>query len=113
MTARIGSGETPFELVEDGGTSASVYRGQERRRARPRITVSDRLGEARRGTWIIGLTRSILVLAGWFALVWPRLLPEHPWLAYGAPALYLVAEGVGLGAVFRYLTRLARAASRY
>ena len=42
---------TPFELVDEGHGRYGSYRGRDRRRIHPRVSVSDRLTEARRGAW--------------------------------------------------------------
>ncbi len=112
MTATISS--TPFELVEDSAAHAPAYKGQERRRTRPRVTVSDRLAEARRATWAATLVRILLVLGLWGTLVSPRLMdPGLAIIRTGVPLAYVVGELVGLALVLNHLARLARAATRY
>lgn len=111
MTATIGS--TPFELVDESAAHPA-YKGRERRRARPRVAVSDGLGEARRATWGVTLARVVLVVALWTAFVAPRLMdPSLTVLRTGVPLVYVLAELSGLAVVLNFLVRLARAATRY
>ncbi len=111
MTATIGN--TPFELVDESTTNPA-YKGPERRRARPRVAVSDMLAEARRATWTVTLVRIVLIVALWTALVAPYLMaPELVFVRTGVPLAYVVAELSGLAVVLRFLVRLARAATSY
>jgi hypothetical protein len=90
------AGGTPFELVDEGPGPYGAYRGKDRRRIRPRIGVSDRLAEARRGAWAAA-----------------ALQDDHPLIALLCPLGYLLLEGAGLALVLGYLTGVARAASKY
>ncbi|MGH7498464.1 MAG: hypothetical protein ACREL3_06385 [Gemmatimonadales bacterium] len=112
MTATIGS--TPFELVDDSASHPSAYKGQERRRSRPRVAVSDKLSEARSATWAVTLVRAILVVALWTVFVAPHLMdPSLLVVRTCVPLAYAVAELSGLTVVLNFLARLARAATRY
>ena len=90
---------SPFELVEDGSSRYGSYRGRDRRRIHPRVSVSDRLADARRGAWTAAAVRVVLQAT-------------HPMAALLCPLGYLVLEGAGLALVLGYLTALARAASK-
>ena len=112
MSATIGS--TPFELVDDSATQPTTYRGRERRRTRPRVAVSDKLGETRRATWAVTFARIVLVVALWTAFVAPHLMaPGFTVLRMGVPLAYVLAELSGLAVALHFLARLARAATRY
>jgi hypothetical protein len=111
MPARAGG--TPFELVEDGPGRYGAYQGKDRRRIRPRVGVSDRLGEARRGAWTAVVVRVALVLIVWSLTAAPALQTSHPMTALLCPLGYLLLEGSGLALVLAYLTGVARAASKY
>jgi hypothetical protein len=107
------AGGTPFELVEDGSGRYGAYRGKDRRRIRPRVGVSDRLAEARRGAWAAVIARVVLVLIVWSLIPAPALQASHPMTALLCPLGYLLLEGAGLALVLAYLTGVARAASKY
>jgi hypothetical protein len=107
------AGGTPFELVEDGPGRYGSYRGKDRRRIRPRIGVSERLAEARRGAWAAAAVRVVLVLVVWSLTAAPTLQAAHPMTALLCPLGYLLLEGTGLALVLAYLTGVARAASKY
>lgn len=106
------AGGTPFELVEDGPGCYGAYRGKDRRRIRPRVGVSERLTEARRGAWAAAAARVVLVLVVWSLSAAPALQASHPLTALLCPLAYLVLEGIELALVLAYLTGLARAASK-
>ena len=103
---------SPFELVEDGSSRYGSYRGRDRRRIHPRVSVSDRLADARRGAWATAAVRVVLVLVTWSLTAAPALQTTHPMAALLCPLGYLVLEGAGLALVLGYLTALARAASK-
>jgi hypothetical protein len=103
---------SPFELVEDGSSRYGSYRGRDRRRIHPRVSVSDRLADARRGAWTAAAVRVVLVLVTWSLTAAPALQATHPMAALLCPLGYLVLEGAGLALVLGYLTALARAASK-
>jgi len=103
---------TPFELVDEGHGRYGSYRGRDRRRIHPRVSVSDRLTEARRGAWSAVALRVVLVLVVWSLTAAPALQASHPMAALLCPLGYLVLEGAGLAQVLAYLTALARAASK-
>jgi len=107
------AGGTPFELVEDGSGRYGAYRGKDRRRIRPRVGVSDRLAESRRGAWAATMVRAVLVLVAWSLTAAPALQASHPMTALLCPLGYLLLEGAGLALVLAYLTGVARAASKY
>jgi hypothetical protein len=107
------AGGTPFELVDDGPARYGAYRGKDRRRIRPRVGVSDRLTEARRGAWAAAAVRVVLVLVVWSVTAAPALQASHPMTALLCPLGYLLLEGAGLALVLAYLTGVARAASKY
>ena len=107
------AGGTPFELVEEGSGRYGSYRGRDRRRIRPRVGVSDRLAEARRGAWTAAAVRVVLVLVVWSVIAAPALQARHPAAALLCPLGYLLLEGAGLALVLIHLTALARAASKY
>lgn len=103
----------PFELVEDGVPHVSAYGGRERRRSRPRVSVSDSLAEARRGVWTVTLGRAVLVTVIWLGFVAPVLEPGHALLAALGPLGYVLVELVATGLVLRHLASVARAAAHY
>jgi hypothetical protein len=103
---------SPFELVDEGSGRYGAYRGRDRRRIHPRVRVSDRLTDARRGAWIAAAVRVVLVLVAWSLTAAPALQATHPTAALLYPLGYLVLEGAGLALVVGYLTALARAASK-
>jgi hypothetical protein len=103
---------TPFELVDEGSGRYGSYRGRDRRRIHPRVSVSDRLADARRGAWTATAVRLVLVLVTWSLTAAPALQATHPMAALLCPLAYLVLEGGGLALVLGYLTALARAASK-
>jgi hypothetical protein len=103
---------TPFELVDEGSGRYGSYRGRDRRRIHPRVSVSDRLADARRGAWTGAVVRVVLVLVTWSLTAAPALQTTHPMAALLCPLGYLVLEGAGLALVLGYLTALARAASK-
>jgi len=107
------AGGTPFELVEDGPGRYGAYRGKDRRRIRPRVGVSDRLTESRRGAWVAAIVRVVLVLVTWSLTAAPALQTSHPMAALLCPLGYVLLEGAGLALVLAYLTGVARAASKY
>ena len=110
MTATIGN--TPFELVDE--SAPATYKGRERRRIRPTVAVSDSLAEARKAAWITSVTRVVLVVTLWTALVAPHLMaPDLVVLRTGTPLAYVLAEVSGLAVVLRFIVKLARAATRY
>ena len=106
------AGGTPFELAEDPGRYGA-YRGKDRRRIHPRIGVSDRLTEARRGSWVAAGVRVVLLMLVWSLTAAPALQATHPMAALFCPLGYLLLEGAGLALVLGYLTGVARAASKY
>ncbi len=103
---------TPFELVDEGHGRYGSYRGRDRRRIHPRVSVSDRLTEARRGVWSAVALRVVLVLVVWSLTAAPALQASHPMAALLCPLAYVVLEGAGLALVLAYLAALARAASK-
>lgn len=103
---------TPFELVDEGHGRYGSYRGRDRRRIHPRVSVSDRLAEARRGAWTASAVRVVLVLVAWSLTAAPALQATHPVAALLCPLAYLILEGAGLALVLAYLTGLARAAAK-
>jgi hypothetical protein len=107
------AGGTPFELVEDGPGRYGAYRGRDRRRLRPRVGVSERLAEARRGAWTAAVVRAVLVVVVWSVVAAPALQTSHPKAALLSPVVYLLLEVAGLALVLGHLTGLARAASKY
>ncbi|HKU62180.1 MAG TPA: hypothetical protein VJQ44_13235 [Gemmatimonadales bacterium] len=103
---------TPFELVDEGHGRYGSYRGRDRRRIHPRVSVSDRLTEARRGAWTAVALRVVLVLVVWSLTAAPALHTTHPMAALLCPLGYLVLEGTGLALVLAHLTALARAGAK-
>lgn len=81
---------SPFELVEEGSGRYGSYRGRDRRRIHPRVTVSDRLTDARRGAWTAAAVRVVLVLVTWSLTAAPALQASHPMAALLCPLGYLV-----------------------
>jgi hypothetical protein len=111
MTASIGN--TPFELVDETAVHPA-YNGPDRRRARPRVAVSDSLGKARRGAWGVTFTRIVVLVTLWTVLVAPHLMdPGLTAIRTGVPLVYALAEISGLAVVLSFLVRLARAATHY
>jgi len=111
MTATIRG--TPFELVDDGAARSPAYRGPDRRRTRPRVSVCDQLAGARRAAWSVTLGRLVLVTFVWLVVLAPRLPSGFGGFKIGVMLGYWLAELLGITLMLMHLANVARAASRY
>src|SRR4026209_2855597 len=93
-----------LEVVEEGSGRYGSYRGRDRRRIHPRVSVSDRLTDARPGAWTAAAVRVGLGLVTWALPAAPALQASHPMAALLCPLGYLVLEGGGLALVLGCLT---------